>query len=81
MDWEKLIMLSGLVDDLIGDDEPSDEDLDYDEDAIAVYDCLHDLKMALRNFGLQMKGWFGECFVTNILIMRMSSVSFATKTI
>ena len=52
MDWEKLRMIKDLVDGLIGENEPTDEELDYDDDAIAVYDELHNLKMALENIGL-----------------------------
>ena len=52
MDWEKLIKINELVDELIGENEPTDEELDYDDDAIEVYAELHNLKEALENIGL-----------------------------
>lgn len=52
MDWEKLSMVKALIDELLGDNEPSDEDLDYDDDAIEMYAELHNLKEAMERIGL-----------------------------
>ena len=52
MDWENLKKIKALVDELIGENEPTDEELDYDDDAIEVYAELHNLKEALENIGL-----------------------------
>lgn len=52
MDWEKLMKVKGLIDELLGENEPSDEDLDYDDDAIEVYAELHNLKEAMERMGL-----------------------------
>ena len=52
MDWENLKKIKVLVDKLIGENEPTDEELDYDDDAIEVYAELHNLKQALENIGL-----------------------------
>ena len=52
MDWDNLKKIKKLVDELIGENEPTDEELDYDEDAIEVYVQLHNLKEALENIGL-----------------------------
>ena len=52
MDWEKLKALKAILDDLIGDGEPTDEELDYDDDAIEVYAEMHNLKEAMENMGL-----------------------------
>ena len=51
MDLDKLVLLSELVHSMLGDNEPSDEELDYDEDAIALYDDLHNLKYSLERLG------------------------------
>lgn len=52
MDWDNLKKIKELIDELIGENEPTDEELDYDEDAIEVYAELHNLKEALENIGL-----------------------------
>lgn len=52
MDREKLMQIAELLDEVLGENEPSDEELGYDEDAIELYDCLHDLREAMRNVGL-----------------------------
>ena len=52
MDWDNLTKIKELIDKLIGENEPTDEELDYDEDAIEVYVQLHNLKEALENIGL-----------------------------
>lgn len=51
MDNQKLSQIAALIDNLIGDNEPSDEDLNYDDDAIQVYADLHNLKESLRKLG------------------------------
>jgi hypothetical protein len=41
MDKEKLMDLKELLDELIGENEPSDEDLDFDDDAIeCMLQCI-----------------------------------------
>lgn len=50
-DVPKLQMLAALLSDIIGETEPTDEELDDDDDAIALYDELHNLKEALKNCG------------------------------
>lgn len=52
MDWDNLKKIKELIDELIGENEPTDEELDYDEDTIEVYAELHNLKEALENIGL-----------------------------
>ena len=52
MDWEKLMKIKELIDELLGENEPTDEDLDYDDDAIDVYDELHNLKESMERIGL-----------------------------
>lgn len=52
MDWKNLKKIKELVDELIGENEPTDEELDYDDDAIEIYAELHNLKEALENIGL-----------------------------
>ena len=52
MDWKNLKKIKELIDELIGENEPTDEELDYDDDAIEVYAELHNLKEALENIGL-----------------------------
>ena len=51
MDREKLNELKTLVDQLIGENEPSDEDLDFDDDAIQMYADLHSLKESMERGG------------------------------
>ena len=52
MDWEKLHKIKELIDELIGEDRPTDEELDYDDDAIAMYADLHNLKQSMERMGL-----------------------------
>ena len=52
MDWDNLKKIKELIDELIGENEPTDEELDYDDNAIEVYAELHNLKEALENIGL-----------------------------
>lgn len=52
MDWEKLVKVKFLIDELIGENEPTDEELDYDDDAIEMYAELHNLKEAMERIGL-----------------------------
>lgn len=54
MDREKLLTLKDLLTDLLMN-EPSDEDLDYDDDAIAIYEELHNLKDAMENYGFDFE--------------------------
>lgn len=51
MDKEKLVELKELLDELIGENEPSDEDLDFDEDAIEMYAAMHNLREAMEQCG------------------------------
>lgn len=51
MDREKLSQVKKLVDELIGENEPADEELDYDDDAIEMYAELHNLKEAMERMG------------------------------
>lgn len=51
-DKNKLQMIARVLEDVLGENEPSDEDLDNDNDKIAVYEELHNLKEALKNIGL-----------------------------
>lgn len=48
---EKIEKLVAVVNEIIGKDEPTHEELDYDEDYIYFYDNLHNLKKALKNLG------------------------------
>lgn len=52
MDWEKLHKIKELIDELIGTNEPTDEELDYDEYAIDMYADLHNLKESMERVGL-----------------------------
>ena len=52
MDWEKLNKLKRLIDELIGENEPTDEELDFDDDAIEMYADLHNLKESMERIGL-----------------------------
>ena len=54
MDREKLLTLKNLLTDLLMN-EPSDENLDYDDDAIAIYEELHNLKDAMENYGFDFE--------------------------
>ena len=48
---EKIEKLAAVVNEIIGKDEPTHEELNYDEDYIYFYDNLHNLKKALKNLG------------------------------
>ena len=50
-DKPKLRMLANILSDILGETEPTDDELDGDDDAIALYDELHNLKEALQNCG------------------------------
>ena len=52
MDWEKLRKIKELIDELLGDNKPSDEELDYDDDAIEMYADLHNLKASMEQLGI-----------------------------
>ena len=52
MDWEKLKKIKDLIDDVLGENEPTYEELDYDDDAIAMYADLHNLKESMEHIGL-----------------------------
>ena len=52
MDRENLIKIKELIDELIGENEPTDEELDYDDNAIQMYADLHNLKESMENYGL-----------------------------
>ena len=51
MDFEKLRKIYSLIDELIGESEPTDEELDFDDDAIQMYADLHNLKESMENMG------------------------------
>lgn len=51
MDRENLIKIKELIDELIGENEPTDEELDYDDNAIQMYADLHNLKESMENYG------------------------------
>lgn len=48
---QKLGRLSRDVNDMLGPSEPSDEELDYDEDYINLYHDIHNLKESLAKLG------------------------------
>ena len=50
-DGTKLQIVAELISDIL-DTEPSDEELDYDDKAIAMYAELHNLKEAMSDMGL-----------------------------
>lgn len=52
MDMENLTKIKELIDEIIGENEVTDEELNYDDDWIEVYDELHNLKVAMENVGL-----------------------------
>lgn len=52
MDLENLKQIKTLIDGIIGENEPSDEDLDYDELAIQMYADLHNLKESMEDYGI-----------------------------
>ena len=52
MDWETLARIKELIDEIIGENEPTDEELDYDEDAIEMYADLHNLKESMEQMGI-----------------------------
>lgn len=51
MDWENLKKIKELVNEVLGENEPTDEELDYDDDAIEMYAELHNLKEAMEQMG------------------------------
>jgi hypothetical protein len=51
MDREKLIALKALLDELLGENEPSDEELGFDDDAIEMYAEMHNLRKAMETLG------------------------------
>ena len=52
MDREKIIELKKLLDSLVGNGVPSEEDLDFDEDAIEMYDAMQNLLETIEEYGL-----------------------------
>ena len=54
MDREKLLKLADLLGEILWS-EPSDEELDYDETKIELYDALHNLKISLEENGFQVE--------------------------
>ena len=53
MDREKLIKIKELIDGIISEgNEPTDEELDFDDDAIEMYAEMHNLKEAMEKCGL-----------------------------
>ena len=51
-DATKLSMLASLLEDILGENEPSDEDLDIDDNAIELYDNLYNIKTSLQAMGI-----------------------------
>ena len=51
MDREKLIEIKELIDDLLIGNEPTDEELNYDDDIIEMYHYLSKLKEAMEQCG------------------------------
>lgn len=45
--------LKDILETLLGNNEPSDEELDFDEDAIEMYAEMHNLKEAMEMCGLK----------------------------
>lgn len=52
MDRETLIQIKALLDKLFANDTPSEKDLDYNDDAVRVYDAAESLQAALEEMGL-----------------------------
>lgn len=52
MDREGLNKIAEILAHLL-ENEPSDEELNYDDDIIEVYAELHNLKEALENIGIE----------------------------
>jgi hypothetical protein len=50
-DRNKIACIASIINDVLDKSEPSDEELDYDDDAIALYDELHNTKQALEQCG------------------------------
>lgn len=50
-DRTKLQLLSSIIDDIMAHGKPSEEDLDYDDDAMLVYDNIEELRESLENMG------------------------------
>lgn len=50
-DRTKLRILASIIDDIIGENKPSHEDLNYDDDAIQVYDDIKNLQESLEAMG------------------------------
>lgn len=48
----KIRVLAEIIKDLTNDTEPDDEELDYDDDYIELYDNIHNLKQSLETLGL-----------------------------
>ncbi len=52
MDRNKLLELKEVLDDILPTGEaPTDEDLDFDEDAIEMYSAIANLIAAMENYG------------------------------
>lgn len=51
MDWENLRKIKEFIDEVIGENEPTDEELNYDDDAIQMYADLHNLKESMERMG------------------------------
>ena len=51
MDREKLISLKAILDGLTDGPEPSEKELDYDEDAITMYHDLYRLRESMERMG------------------------------
>lgn len=50
-DIKNIEHIKGYLDKIL-ENEPSDEELDYDEEAIGMYADMHNLKESIENFGL-----------------------------
>lgn len=51
MDRRELNKLKELLESLIGENEPTEEELDFDDNAIEMYAAMHNLKEAMEQCG------------------------------
>ena len=55
MDTKYVIQIKEILDKFLPANRPTDEELDYDDMAIEVYDCMYNLKEAIENFGYWLR--------------------------
>lgn len=51
MDRANLLKISDIIDEMVGENWPTEDELNYDDDYIEIYQCLRNLKNALKNIG------------------------------